>query len=81
VAQAPRVLLIGKKIEPTTTGKATKGSPRSQVVTHFDQCNEQSSTDSGKKDRQNLSCQGSHGRGSFVNEFGFLDILDAGRFR
>ena len=35
--------------------KATKGSPRSQVVTHFDQCNEQSTTDSGKKDGENVS--------------------------
>ena len=38
--------------------KATKKSPRSQVVTHFDQCNEQSSTDSGKKDGENVSGAG-----------------------
>ena len=50
-------------------------------MTHFDQCNEQSSTDSGKKDGQNLSSQGSHGRENFVNKVGFVDILDGGSFR
>ena len=75
------MLLVGKKIELTATGKVTKGSPRSQVVTHFDQCNEQSSTDDGKKDGQNLSSRGSHGRGNLVYKVGFPAILDAARFR
>ena len=35
--------------------KATIGLRQSQVVTHFDQCNEQSSTASGKKDGENVS--------------------------
>jgi len=68
-------------VHGSVLAKATKGSPRSQVVTHFDQCNEQDITDSGKKDGQNLNAQGSHGRGNFVNKVGFVDTLDAGRFQ
>jgi hypothetical protein len=51
------------------------------TVTHFDQCNEQSSTDNGKKDGQNPSLQGSNARGKFVNKVDLLNILDAARFR
>jgi hypothetical protein len=50
------------------------------TVTHFDQSNEQSSTDNGKEDGQNLSLQGSNARGEFVNKFDLLNILDAARF-
>ena len=80
------MLLVGKKIKLIGAGnqygavhKCT--DTRSQVMTHFDQCNEQTSTDSGKKDGQNLGSQGSHGRLNFMNIFGFLDILDTGSFR
>jgi hypothetical protein len=51
------------------------------TVTHFDQCDEQSSTDNGKKDGQNPSLQGSDARREFVNKVDLLNILDAARFR
>ena len=50
------------------------------TVTHFDQGNEQSTTDSRKEDGQNLRAQGSDSNGNGVNEFGLVDILDTGRF-
>jgi hypothetical protein len=77
----PHVLLVGKKIELTATGKPTRGSPRSQVVIHFDQRNEQDITDSGQKDGQDLTSPRFSRGGNFVNKIGFVDTLDAGRFR
>jgi hypothetical protein len=51
------------------------------TLTHFDQCNEQNSTDSRKEDGQNLRSQGSDSSGNGMNKFGSLDILGTGRFR
>jgi hypothetical protein len=46
------------------------------MLTHFDQDNEQSATDSGKKDGQNLSSQDSDSNENGVNKFGLVDILN-----
>ena len=43
-------------VRPSALVKATEGSPRSQVVTHSNQDNEQNNTDSGENEGQNVSC-------------------------
>jgi len=51
------------------------------AVTHFDQSNEQTYTDKGKKDGEKPRSQASNARGEFVNKLDLLNILDAARFR
>ena len=43
-------------VRPSALVKATEGSPRSQVVTHSNQDNEQNNTDSGENEGQNVRC-------------------------
>ena len=56
-----------------------RGGIAAVMLTHFDQGNEQSVTDSGKKEGHNLSSQDSDSTGNGVNPSSFVDNLDIGR--
>ena len=56
------------------------GSAAAARLIHFDQDDEQSLTDSGKKDGQNLSSQDWGSRGNDMTMFGLADIVNTGRF-
>ena len=45
-------------VRPSALVKATEGSPRSQVVTHSNQDNEQNNTDRGENEGQSISVGG-----------------------
>ena len=49
------------------------------TVTYFDRCNEQNSTDIGKKGRQNLSSRDSHSRRNLARELLFWKLMNDGR--
>ena len=76
--------VFGHFVHTSAMVKTMKGLQRPPVVIHFDQRNEQSSTDTGKKDRQNLSGAGPAGRPIVCEVYALLRLsvtaLDLGRF-